>query len=70
MALAEGAIAADAIAGELGQVVAGELAGRRDRQEITLFNSVGIGALDLAIGRLAYDRAVEQRLGQDVDLSS
>ena len=70
MALADGAIAEDAIVGELGRVAAGELVGRRDAQEITLFNSVGIGALDLAIGRLAYDRALEQGLGQPVDFSS
>ncbi|MDR4534491.1 ornithine cyclodeaminase family protein [Glutamicibacter sp. PS] len=69
LALAEGAITEQAIVGELGQVAAGEIVGRRDAREITLFNSVGIGALDLAIGRLAYDRALEQGLGQSVDLS-
>lgn len=69
LALAEGAITNESAAGELGAVVAGQIAGRRDDQEITLFNSVGIGALDLAVGKLAYERALEQGLGQHVDLS-
>lgn len=68
-ALAEGAIVASDIVGELGQVIAGQLQGRRDALDITLFNSVGVGLSDLAIGRLAYDRAVERGLGQHINLS-
>lgn len=68
-ALAEGAIVAEDIVGELGQVVAGQIQGRHSPEDITLFNSVGVGISDLAIGRLAYDRALERGLGQKINLS-
>ncbi|MFJ2618694.1 ornithine cyclodeaminase family protein [Glutamicibacter sp. NPDC087344] len=69
MALAEGAIGENSIAGELGAVVAGALPGRGHENDITLFNSVGIGALDLAIGSIALERAVKRGLGVELDLS-
>ncbi|MFJ6418848.1 ornithine cyclodeaminase family protein [Paeniglutamicibacter sp. NPDC091659] len=69
VALSEGAIAAEDIVGELGQVVSGQIVGRRNADDITLFNSVGVGLLDLAIGRLAYDRAIDRGLGQHVNLA-
>lgn len=69
MALSEGAIAAEDIVGELGELITGQIVGRRNAEDITLFNSVGVGLLDLAIGRLAYDRALDRGLGQHVNLS-
>ena len=69
LALAEGAITPEDIAAELGDVVAGRARGRVSAEDITLFNSVGVGLQDLAIGRLAYDRAVAQGRGQRVDLA-
>ncbi|WP_344882464.1 ornithine cyclodeaminase family protein [Zhihengliuella alba] len=69
LALAEGAIAEADIIGELGQVIGGDVVGRTGAADVTLFNSVGIGLQDLAVGRLAYDRAVELGLGHDVDMS-
>ncbi|MCO1339379.1 ornithine cyclodeaminase [Kocuria polaris] len=70
LALAEGAIDASDIAGELGQVINGDAVGRETSEDITLFNSVGIGLQDLAVGRLAFDRARELGLGYDVDMSN
>jgi ornithine cyclodeaminase/alanine dehydrogenase len=69
MAIDEGALTVNDVAGELGQVLAGRLVGRRDADEITLFDSVGIGLQDLAIGRLLYDAALERGVGLKVDLS-
>lgn len=69
MAVAAGAMTEADIAGELGEVVAGLLPGRRTQTEITLFNSVGIGALDLAIGALAYERARALGLGEEFNFS-
>jgi ornithine cyclodeaminase/alanine dehydrogenase len=43
--------------------------GRQSEDDITLFNSVGIGMLDLAIGRLLYDAAVLHGLGTSIDMS-
>lgn len=70
MAVAEGAMALGDVRAELGDVVSGVRAGRRDGADITLFNSVGIGMQDLAIGRLLYDAAVRQGLGLSIDLGS
>jgi alanine dehydrogenase len=57
------------IRGELGQVVACQVPGRRNEADITLFNSVGIGMQDVAIGRLLHDAAVERGFGVRVDLT-
>jgi alanine dehydrogenase len=67
--ITEGAVSLGDIRGELGQAVAGQVPGRRDEGDVTLFNSVGIGMQDVAIGRLLYDAAVERRLGVRVDMA-
>jgi alanine dehydrogenase len=44
---------------ELGRVLAGEAEGRRNGDEITLFDSTGLAVQDLAIARTAFARADE-----------
>ena len=66
----EKVMTAEQVQGELGDVITGKTPGRTDSDDITLFNSVGIGMLDLAIGRILYDRALQQSVGLEVDLSS
>ena len=44
----EGAVSDDHIVGEIGQVLAGDLSGRRSPEDITLFKSLGIAIEDLA----------------------
>jgi alanine dehydrogenase len=51
---------------ELHEVVAGELQGRQLDDDIVLFKSNGLAAWDLAIGRLALERARERGVGRDV----
>ncbi|MBI4329048.1 MAG: ornithine cyclodeaminase family protein [Chloroflexi bacterium] len=53
---------------ELGDVVAGTAAGRRSPQEITLFESHGVGLWDVALAGLVYRRAKEEKVGQEVSL--
>jgi len=55
--IAEGAIGADHIAGELGDLVAGRIAGRRSPAEVTVFKSLGMAVEDVAAARLAVERA-------------
>jgi len=70
LAIEEGALTIDDVAGELGQVIAGSVVGREHAEQVTLFNSVGIGLLDLAIGRILYDAAMERGLGTEINLAS
>jgi alanine dehydrogenase len=57
-ALAAGAIERPDVT-ELGHVLAGEAEGRRNGDEITLFDSTGLAVQDLAIARAAFARADE-----------
>jgi ornithine cyclodeaminase/alanine dehydrogenase-like protein (mu-crystallin family) len=42
----------------IADIVAGKIDGRRDAQEITLFESLGVGIWDLAVGSYVYDACV------------
>ena len=55
-AIEAGLYARDQIAGEIGGVLAGQIEGRRDEEEITIAKMTGIGALDLAIAQAAMKR--------------
>ena len=49
--LQEGLITEDHIVGSLGQVLLGEAPGRKDEEEITLFDALGLAAEDVICGR-------------------
>ena len=53
---------------ELGEVVAGEVAGRQSDEDIVVFKSNGIAPWDLAIGHEAVRRARERGVGIEVPL--
>jgi alanine dehydrogenase len=63
VALREGAIGEDDVAGEIGKVVVGELPGRRSDDEVTVFDSTGIALQDSATVPLEYERAVAAGVG-------
>ena len=57
-AVREGAIAGPQhIRGELGEILTGKAEGRRSRDEITLFKSLGIAIEDLASAQFLYEKA-------------
>ena len=60
----EGAIGESHIAGELGDVFGGRVAGRRAPSEITVFKSLGMAVEDVAAAHLAFERASERGLGR------
>lgn len=62
----EGAFDASHIAAELGDVIGGRAAGRRDDAEITIFKSLGMAVEDVAAARLAFERASERGIGRGV----
>lgn len=54
--LEEKAISASKVYGELGDIVSGKLAAREDDTEITLYESVGFAALDIAVAVTVYEK--------------
>src|SRR5215469_4237648 len=69
LAVTEGLIGgAEHIRAELGEVLAGTAAGRRDNGELTLFRSLGIAVEDLAAAETAVAAARAQGLGTEVEL--
>lgn len=67
--LSENVLTLEQLGGEIGDVITGKTPGRTSPADITLFNSVGIGILDLAIGRILYDKALQRSAGIKVDMS-
>lgn len=69
LALADGAITEDDVHTELGHVIVGSRPGRTSDDDITLFESVGMGLQDLATALLVIAKARELSLGTDVDMT-
>ena len=63
IAIQEGAIAPEHIAGELGALVSGTVAGRQIPGEVTVFKSLGMAVEDVAAARLAYTLATAAGVG-------
>jgi ornithine cyclodeaminase len=68
MGMAEGHFDAAHIAGELGDVAAGRLAGRTCDREVTIFKSLGLAVEDVATAALAARRANERGLGISLEV--
>jgi len=62
--IGEGAITDAHIAGELGDLVAGRVAGRGDAKQVTIFKSLGLAVEDMVAAHLALGRARAAGLGQ------
>lgn len=57
-------LAMENVTGDLGEVVTGKVAGRKNEDEIIVYTHMGMGSLDLACADLAYQRANEKSMGQ------
>jgi len=68
LALEEGAIAETPVVAELGDVLLGEAEGRTGDDDVTLFESLGIGIEDLAAAHHVYERARREGRGVAVQL--
>ena len=60
----EGVINDRHVAGELGEVVIGKIAGRTSPDGVTIFKSLGMAVEDVAAAHLAYVKAAERGLGR------
>jgi ornithine cyclodeaminase len=65
LARAEGAV--NPVRAELGELLAGTAQGRADDEEITLFESLGLAAEDLAAAGYVYRQARRLRVGTSAD---
>ncbi len=69
MAIKAGEVTEDCIDAEIGEVLAGAKPGRSSADEITLYKSVGIALQDVATAHLVYQKALDRRVGVDVDVN-
>lgn len=64
----EGRFGAGHVAGELGEVLLGRVAGRRRDDEVTIFKSLGMAVEDVAAADLVYRRALERGAGTELTI--
>lgn len=67
MGIQEARFTAEHIVAEIGELAAGA-AGRRSDTDITIFKSLGLAVEDVTAADLAYRRAVERNIGQELTL--
>jgi len=63
-----GAIRREDIAGELGQVIIGEVEGRQSEEQVTVFDATGMAVQDALAARMIYRMALDKGLGRRVAL--
>lgn len=68
-AIEAGVITAENIVGEIGEVILGKKPGRENDEEITVYDTVGMGIQDNAMAVALYEKAVEQGMGAEFDFS-
>jgi alanine dehydrogenase len=68
-AMEEEVIDEEHVHAELGEVVAGEAAGRTSEDEITVFDSGGTAIETVAAAHMLYERARERGLGEEIQFS-
>ncbi|TXK85949.1 ornithine cyclodeaminase family protein [Paenibacillus sp. N3.4] len=65
--LRQGLFTAERITSELGEIIAGTKPGRESADELTIFKSVGLAAMDVVVAKAIYDRALELGIGQRIN---
>jgi ornithine cyclodeaminase len=68
LAIGEGAIDEGHIAGTLGEVIIGQVDGRSDGSQITIFESLGLGLEDVAAAAHVYAAALADGSGTEIEL--
>ncbi len=69
-ALVQGLINESEIHAEIGEIVNRDKSGRESDDEITLFDSTGLSAQDIAAAKIVYDAANKKGLGKRINLFS
>ena len=68
-AVEQGLLNNDCYQGSLGQVINGQIPGRTDQQQITMYDGVGIGIQDTTVVRAIYDQATSKGIGTRIAFS-
>src|SRR5215510_7539309 len=68
LAIKEKSITESDIYAEIGEVMAGVKPGRSSASEVTLYKSVGIAIQDVATAQLVYHKALELKVGTNVEI--
>jgi len=66
--LAKGIITKKDVWGDICEIVAGLKKGRTSTDEITVFTSTGLAIQDAAAAKIAYQKALKQKIGEQVDI--
>ena len=66
--ISENKITKKDIYGELGEIILGNKIGRENNEEITLFKSCGLSVQDIATANIIYNRAIEKKVGRNIDI--
>lgn len=66
--LKKGIITKQNVLGEICEVVAGLKPGRTSSEEITVFSSTGLAVQDAVTANLAYQKAMEKRIGKFIEI--
>ena len=68
LAITEKSITEIHVHAEIGEVLAGTKSGRNSASEVTLYKSVGIAIQDVATAQLVYRKALELKVGTNVEV--
>jgi len=67
-ALGKGLITEDDVHAEIGEILIGKRVGREAEDEITLFDSTGLAAQDIAAAHVVLEAAREKKMGYSIEL--
>ncbi len=66
--LSEGKLKHDSIHGEIGEIIMGDKRQREDGDAITVYESVGMGSLDVVIAQAIFEGAKSRGIGKELSL--
>jgi len=61
--ISEGSLKPEEIYAQIGEIVKGAKSGRADREEVTIFDSTGLGIQDVAAGSVVFKKALAAAIG-------
>lgn len=64
----EGFLQKEALAGEIGDIIIGRTQGRKDADQITVFDATGTALLDLITAQMAFDAAEQYDMGTTITI--